>query len=35
MTSEQYIKAAIANIETKLDKEGQRLPSVKKKPSNL
>jgi hypothetical protein len=27
MTSEQYIKAAIANVETKLDKEGQRLPS--------
>ena len=26
MTSEQYIKA-IVNIETKLDKEGQRLPS--------
>jgi hypothetical protein len=27
MTSEQYIKAAIANVEIKLDKEGQRLPS--------
>jgi hypothetical protein len=27
MSSEQYIKAAIANVETKLDKEGQRLPS--------
>ena len=27
MTLEQYIKAAIANIETKLDKEGQHLPS--------
>ena len=27
MTWEQYIKAAIANIETKLDKEGQCLPS--------
>ena len=27
MTSEQYIKVAIANIETKLDKEGQHLPS--------
>jgi hypothetical protein len=24
---EQYIKAAIANVEAKLDKEGQRLPS--------
>jgi hypothetical protein len=23
MSSEQYIKAAIANVETKLDKEGQ------------
>jgi hypothetical protein len=27
MSSEQYIKAAIANVENKLDKEGQRLPS--------
>jgi hypothetical protein len=27
MSSEQYIKAAFANVETKLDKEGQRLPS--------
>jgi hypothetical protein len=27
MSLEQYIKAAIANVETKLDKEGQRLPS--------
>jgi hypothetical protein len=27
MSSEQYVKAAIANVETKLDKEGQRLPS--------
>jgi hypothetical protein len=27
MTSEQYIKAAIANVETILDKEGQHLPS--------
>ena len=27
MSSEQYIKAAIANVETKLDKEGQRLPT--------
>ena len=27
MTSEQYVKAAIANVETALDKSGQRLPS--------
>jgi hypothetical protein len=27
MTSEQYIKAAVANVEAKLDKSGQRLPS--------
>jgi hypothetical protein len=27
MSSEQYIKAAITNVEAKLDKEGQRLPS--------
>jgi hypothetical protein len=27
MSSEQYIKAAIANVVTKLDKEGQRLPT--------
>jgi hypothetical protein len=27
MTSEQYIKAAIANVEAKLDKTGQRLPT--------
>jgi hypothetical protein len=27
MTSEQYIKAAIANVETKLNESGQRLPT--------
>ena len=27
MSSEQYIKAAIVNVEIKLDKEGQCLPS--------
>jgi hypothetical protein len=27
MTSEQYIKAKIANVEIKLDKEEQRIPS--------
>ena len=27
MSSEQYVKAAIANIENKLDREGQCLPS--------
>ncbi len=27
MTSEQYVKAAIANVEFKLDESGQRLPT--------
>jgi hypothetical protein len=27
MSLEQYIKAAVANVETKLDKKGQYLPS--------
>jgi hypothetical protein len=27
MSSEQYIKAAIVNVESNLDKSGQRLPS--------
>ena len=27
MSSEQYVKAAVANVETKLDKTGQRLPT--------
>jgi hypothetical protein len=27
MSSEQYSKVVIANVETKLDKEGQQLPS--------
>jgi hypothetical protein len=27
MSSEKYIKAAIANVEVKLDKTGQQLPT--------
>ena len=32
MSSEQYVKAAIANVEAALDKSGQRLPSRATKP---